>query len=353
LIMDIIKEERLMSTKDWLQVPRRDCWPDLVERLAELRRYEYASRFGDYFKDVYERLEKTALDLKTSHYQAIMGWNNEWTDIAAKLDKEKEDYRCWVVTYNGPVEDKQVATHLAIRAACRAMGANMDMTMEAIYAYEDRNSLVHKSVLDLVERGEWDDLKRFLVRDLLDLEIVTPKHLTPTIPILQSLIYAVIDRYWIRNPLNRRDQNLWNLRPQSIQLGKQLREDPMRRLKAIENEQTKIAALAADKYKRDLNPWQAAHFAAEVANLPSPTGSLSPRQKRPRDEKATDELVARNKRRDKEFKALVHEGRTFNKEAYEYLNIYRSLKPPVKDVDLMFDEEFDHESGPGVSSSSL
>jgi hypothetical protein len=35
---------------------------------------------------------KTALDLKTSHYQAITGWNNKWTDVAAKLNKEKEDH---------------------------------------------------------------------------------------------------------------------------------------------------------------------------------------------------------------------------------------------------------------------
>jgi hypothetical protein len=90
------------------------------------------------------------------------------------------------------------------------------------------------------------------VLDLLDVEIVTPKHLRGTIPVLQSLIYAVIDRYWIRNPQNPRHQNMWNLRDQSIELRKQLREDRTRRLKAIENEQKKIAAMAADKYKRDV-----------------------------------------------------------------------------------------------------
>lgn len=192
--MDIVNEERLIHTRYCLQVPGKESWRGLIERLSALRRYEFAARFGDYTKDVCKQLKKTDVEYRTQDYHVIAGWDNEWTNIAAQLAIEKPVWQRYTA-HDRLVSEQDIVTHLAILAACRSMGANFDATLTAITLYADRNSIVHMSTNNLIEQGRWDDLKHNLIRDLLDVVKVTPPHLKHTIPVMQSIIYTIIDRY--------------------------------------------------------------------------------------------------------------------------------------------------------------
>ncbi|KAB5546894.1 hypothetical protein GE09DRAFT_1190797 [Coniochaeta sp. 2T2.1] len=318
LIRDIIDEERVIYTKCFLRVPYKDCWPYLIEGLSELRRYEFAARYGEDFENLCDDLQKTAVELQTVYYHAIPGWHMRWTIIAASLARDIPQWQRYAAL-DKSVRHEEVATHLAIAEACRAMGTNFESMLALVAMYPDRNSIIHISTMELIEQGRWDDLKHNLVRDLLDIDLVTPRNLRHTIPILQAVINAIIDRYWIRHPSNPRDQNVWNLRPQAVYLGKRLRKDREERRGNIDGrEREEVAAQAAKRYR-------------DQEDKCYKTGAV---------EEDEDVVVARNKRRHRDFEMLVKlADHNLICTARDYVLKYRSIKPPLLEPEFYFEEE--------------
>ena len=71
----------------------------------------------------------------------------DWTQISAALDKEKSAQ-----------DDRQ--HHDLIKTAARELGWNEDLTIFMAHEYGSRNSLVHNSLQDLVEAGDWKALRK-------------------------------------------------------------------------------------------------------------------------------------------------------------------------------------------------
>src|SRR5690554_1270179 len=80
LLSNVLMCERSIHTCSFLNV--QDCTDTtLVQRLAELRRYEYAARYGDYLANVCQRLKTTVRLEGTLYFEQLGGWRRYWTTI--------------------------------------------------------------------------------------------------------------------------------------------------------------------------------------------------------------------------------------------------------------------------------
>lgn len=115
---------------------------DLLKKLAELRRYEFDARYGDYFQE------------QTANFTQLHGWNKFWTDTNDEIERERQAWQKWLFRVPGS-SDEDVKTTLAIFNACNTMSLTFDQILQTIAMYADRNSFVHMPILNLVSRGQW------------------------------------------------------------------------------------------------------------------------------------------------------------------------------------------------------
>ncbi|KAL6411504.1 hypothetical protein AUP68_05220 [Ilyonectria robusta] len=203
LLATIFTYEKDIYTNKFLRDPLgSDICSTMVERLAELRRYEFATRYGDHMQAVCDELKSKVQVEKPQHFEDIRVWNRFWTNINADLKQEHEDWVKW--GFRSPyVSNKQVKTTLCVFNACNHMGLSFYHVLQAIQLYAGQNNLFHKSILRYIENGEWCRLAEMLFRDLRDLPVVTPSHLRKNIPVMETIINAIVDEYFIRGDKER------------------------------------------------------------------------------------------------------------------------------------------------------
>jgi hypothetical protein len=329
ILLDIMAWERGISTSQILHAPDDDVNPDLVERLCLLRRYEFAARYGDYTRDVCRKLKTAAQEFKTDYYEEITGWNKEWTKINTGLNEEHLAYRRYQ-NRDPSIKDEQIKTTLAVERACAASGQNMNLMMQTIAMYADRNSLVQMSTLHMIENGMWHKLRENLWRDLKDLPLVTPAHLRHTIPLMQGIVNAVIDIYFKRNPEKPNDMNYWDPKAEAYAKAAQLKEEEKKtKMGLVAAERKKVATLAEKRLRELTDKHTYAHLmAAAVSGMQGPSGDL-PSLKRPRNEAEETECMQEHKRRKKAWDTLVNMGKQVFKKSDEYFQAYGRLEEPI------------------------
>ena len=140
------------------------------QKILDLRKLEYYARYGDYLGLVPQQLRNIAKakEFDSSVVLSTVVW---WTDVAKvileeEIDKAQADRR-GDYGYETP-------TLTAVSNACRYLGLNKDMAVWSIKEYGKRNDLLHRSLKEMREAGEYDKLARTLNADLRDISSVFP-----------------------------------------------------------------------------------------------------------------------------------------------------------------------------------
>ena len=353
LLATVFLYEKDIYSKRFLRVPSDEAEAGLVDRLSQLRRYEFAARYGDYMSAVCDRLKTKARVERTQYFEQLQGWNRFWTDINSDINKETRAWERWLVR-DPTLGDEEVKTRLAVYNACNDMALNFDQTLQAIAMYADRNSLVHASIQRYVERGEWNKLAESLSRDMRDLPVVIPSHLRPNIPIMQVIMQAVVDEYFVPDERQPTNHNLWIPRGSShVEAAKRRAEMEDKKAAAIEDRK-KIEAQAAKRCKELIHNHSMVHLTAAVLNLDPPTGATAPGSlKRPRDKADAEEKIKTHKRQKRAWAALVNLQKECHRRWIGYKNEFGQVEPPIDpEVWLDLAEEEDGVSARPSTSSA-
>jgi len=246
VLKTIVGYERDLSTNPKLR-PDPDIDTEVMARLSELHQYQFAARYGDYVGKICAELKLKAKEHSTKHFEAITGWGVYWTDIARQLAREDSKWRRFIIGDKTVTED-MVKTRLAVYDACTYIGLNFDDTVQVINNGE-RNNLVHSSVLQMAERGLWNDLRTSLHHDLRDLPLVIPPEDKASIPVLVHVINAIVDTYFDRNEDRPDDYNYWQLKPETLRRASEIKASAEVQSKRAEIEKAQIEEEAIKKFR--------------------------------------------------------------------------------------------------------
>ena len=186
--------ERSIGLEKILDVSHTDDQQELIEKIGQWRIFEYHARYGAYLAIICNNIKEQARVHKTQDFEELHGWKKYWTDIAAKLNKEEPKWRQRKDHFvRVPLEE--IKTWLAVDSACDHIGLDCEMTVQMIFLYADRNSMVHK-IEGLIENCKWSDLAKLLHRDLMEIEAVIPENLQWSIYLYKQLIGAQIKEFF-------------------------------------------------------------------------------------------------------------------------------------------------------------
>lgn len=274
LLRNLFTWEKDIYTRNFFRHPNQDEQLDLVNKLAELKRYAFAARYGDYFSRVCSTLKHNAKEEKTAYFEQLHGWQRFWTDINDDINKEHPSWRKWELRDPG-VKDDDVKTTLAVYNACNTMSLIFEQTLYTIAMYADRNRLVHSSIINMVSSGQWHTLKDTLIQDLRDLPLVTPRHLAGNIPLFQEIIQSVVDEFFDRNPSQPDNANYWTPRDEAIDDAAKMADRSAKKFEKEQEIRKRISDRAAKESKKLLKEYTLVHAGATAAGLDPPTGDIS------------------------------------------------------------------------------
>lgn len=349
LVKTVAVFERDINNQRFLRgPPGSDMSSYLVQRLAELRRYEFAARYGDYMQHVCESLKCNAQAEKTQYFEQLQGWNRYWTDIANDIRSEGEAWEQWQLRTPG-VQDEHVKTTLAVRFATSHMGLNFDHIISTIQMYAQRNELVHASIFHFVGKGQWNTLAKLLYRDLMELPTVIPHTLRHNIPVLQCCIQKLIDQYFTYDEDEPYEYEAWSPRPEAREKVKQMRAHEEQRAEALIKERKRLEESAVKKFNKEVGDHSMVHLTAAVAGLPPPSGMIEA-AKRSSSAAENEERMDIFKRQKKAWNELVSIQKNACKRAHQYRDLYGNVEAPV-DPKYWLSVPEDENSRPGTSGS--
>jgi len=327
LLSTVLMCERDIYTKNFLRGPDGEEQASLIERLAELRRYEFAARYGDYMSHVCQKLKTTAKVYKTEYYESLHGWDRYWTDINHSINIEQTNWTRRTLR-DPTVTDDDVKTTLTIYNACEHMAIDFDKILQVIAMYTDRNSLVHASILRYVKRGNWHLVSSTLARDLRELPSITPSNIAHTIPLMQEIIRTVVDEYFDAHG-DYDNFYRWLVKESSIEIttdmnNTQARHDVMTR------EHEKLQKVAEKRVQEIITNHSMIHLTSAITSLSPPTSHVSTRLlKRPLSPTEKEARVGTYKRQKKAWNALVSLQRRTCDNLTKYKLDYGSTEPPM------------------------
>ncbi|KAH6977368.1 hypothetical protein BKA56DRAFT_674187 [Ilyonectria sp. MPI-CAGE-AT-0026] len=210
------------------------------------------------------------------------------------------------------------------------MGLSFDHVLQAIQHYAGQNKLFHKSILRYIENGEWCRLAEMLFRDLRDLPVVTPSHLRKNIPVMESIINAIVDEYFIRGDKERPfDPRDWRTRESAYEIATNMRVEGMRRKGPALEERKRIEKQAAKKCKVLIQKHSMVHPSAPVSKLDAPSGDLSPSLNRPISEVEIVTSMETIKRQKKARSQLVALQERPTRRRLSYCEEYGNIEEPI------------------------
>jgi hypothetical protein len=222
----------------------------LVQRLSQLRRYEIAARYGDYFPRICKDLKIDTEPEQTQHFKQSVGWERYWSHINKEIESESLLWERWLVRDPG-VPNDHVRTTLAIYHAAHAMGIDYGRALQTISLYSDHDSLVHASVAKLVEDANWLAIQNDLARDIVDLPLVTPPQLRDNIPVIQMTMFAVLDTYFVRPEEYQDEPIFWGPKKKSLKEAKALKEQGKKKdLAHLKQEREEVEKHAIERLRK-------------------------------------------------------------------------------------------------------
>jgi len=178
------------------------------------------------------------------------------------------------------VTEDTVKTRLAVYDACTYIGLSFDDTVQVINMYAERNNLVHLSVMQMAERGLWNDLRASLRHDLRDLPPVIPPEGKVSMPILVHVINAIVDTYFNRNEDRPDDYNYWQLNSETVRRASEMKASAEVQAKRAKMEKAQIEEEAIKKFRTMVDKYSyvylAAHISGGSVSIPAIECPLSP-----------------------------------------------------------------------------
>lgn len=176
----------------------------LQDELLKLQRTSFYARYGDFFADTCRQLRQRAEADKVLGWETLVG--KYWTDINEKLEAEK---KAWKQVHSGKMTHDQCPTHMAIFRACLSTGFDVNEMLTIVNLYATRNEIVHADLAGLIKQGKFDTLKHRLHDDFCDIPRVVPANEPLQMNILSKLLKAAIRRWFIKNPNDSDNVELW------------------------------------------------------------------------------------------------------------------------------------------------
>lgn len=174
--------------------------------------------YPDYFARASVELAATEKENELVAYSSLN--HRYWIKIAENIQEEKPT---WVKFMKGDksLEDgKLVLTHLCVSHALQCTTFDMDENLELIKQYGERNKMLLARLMDYISAGKLLDLRQKLSNDLCYIQAVIPQTEKFTQNLLDTLINSIIDRWFTRNDKDPNEFQLWESKPELLDLDK-------------------------------------------------------------------------------------------------------------------------------------
>lgn len=182
-----------------------------------------------------------------------------------------------------------------------------------------------------------------LFRDLRDLPVVTPGHLRKNIPVMETIINAIVDEYFIRGDKERPfDPRDWRTRESAYEIAANIRVEGMRREGPVREERKRIEKQAAKQCKELIHKHSMVHLLAPVSKLDAPSRDLPPSLNRPISEAEIDTSMETIKRQKKAWSQLVALKNPSTRRSLNYCEEYGSIEAPIDPEFWLELAEIDH-----------
>ncbi|KAF7560351.1 hypothetical protein G7046_g3800 [Stylonectria norvegica] len=347
LIRSILRYELHMSAHR-ICLPNKYVSTEMVEKLAKLRRFEFAVRYGGYMKRVYKILETKAKMEGTNHFEQLPHWNLLWEDVNRDLESgQPVPFKQWESGFDDGNDGTKLS--LDVLEACQYIGLNFGIMKRKIWLYAKHNQWNHftpQPILSRIDNRQWLDLAKTLAQDLRDLPIVTPRELRHGIPLLQDIIETIIEEYFdIEVDGFKRSYRYmdWLVRDFSYDKASGLEAANARRPGVTKVFFDKmVTLLAATKVEQRLKKHSSAHLAAGMAGPPEgavESGATSTDDKENRLETFKRQRMAW----DRLIGIPIPTQRHASMNLYKYQEGFKSLESPVDGLFWM--ELHMHEGG--------
>lgn len=209
------------------QTSKSDTLQRLEDEIANLQRFKFYARYGDYLAHL-SRMIKQSASQEESEYARGFAASGYWTDILEAYDEEPWDEYC--ITPEAERSQKDVQLHITFAGACRRMGLRKDVCLTTVREYGLRNCLMHNDVARRVEAGEFPSLAYDLCTDLNNLSASLPAGMSALESQYNAILKSLINHYW-HTKGNLEDYRRWGLRDefqsqiQQVQEAKALSDD--------------------------------------------------------------------------------------------------------------------------------
>ncbi|KAL8927190.1 MAG: hypothetical protein Q9172_001450 [Xanthocarpia lactea] len=137
---------------------------ELQKVILELRKLEYSTRYGDYFKEWAIMASRHAKAERLSGWQLIRS-SRWWANISSDLNDEHKARDKWFAGNGGSLTTLPGRpTHRAIVAVCEDLNIDEDLMLLCV-----KNEPVHRSIDELILSGNFPLLRKTLLADQRDL----------------------------------------------------------------------------------------------------------------------------------------------------------------------------------------
>lgn len=240
-----------------------------------------------------------------------------------------------------------VKTRLAVYDACTYIGLSFDDTVQVIDMYAERNNLVHSSVMQMAERGLWNDLRASLHHDLQDLPLVIPPEGKASIPILVHVINAIVDTYFDRNENKSDDYNYWQLKPETVRRASEIKASAEAQAERAEMVKARIEEEAIKQFRTMVDKYSYVYLAAHVSGGGVPVPAI----KRPLSPDERGDRTLKIKKQRSEWEGIVKIQKIATQKFRDYSDKYGTTAPPP-DPEVYFDDESFLQSVAGPSGTT-
>ena len=196
----------------------------LQRQTLQLRKFEYMGRYGDYWARECKSLKDQAKEAGVEGQDVLLIY---WTQIHEKITAERAVSR---------TPSKDTPTLLLVYNTCSRLNISPEHMLWAIQRYAERNDIMHSSVQELIQRGDWTELAILLYNDASDLDWVIPEDMKGDLMMMKITIDEVRNAYFEIDPGDEFNPRSWIASKKARVLKAQFRQEEAKRIANLESE---------------------------------------------------------------------------------------------------------------------
>ncbi|KAJ5046522.1 uncharacterized protein L3040_003765 [Drepanopeziza brunnea f. sp. 'multigermtubi'] len=172
---------------------RSNTSQELRANIVQLQKLKLSARYGDMFAIACKMVRNRAQESNLAGAPLLEGY---WTDISRRLRQEQPKWELLMKTRKH--EEGTITLHQTLLEACNGTGFELDDIITIIYMYSDSNEEMHSNLLPLVQDVSPISIATELDNGLNDLPAIIPPGNLEYLQILQTLINAMIDSWFVK-----------------------------------------------------------------------------------------------------------------------------------------------------------